>query len=139
MDNVPLPPALNDQCADPLPPQAREAIDLFNMGAYYKQHDLLEALWRAEEGPVRDLYRAILQVGIACYQVTRNNRRGALKMLQRSLRWLSHLPDVCRGVDVARLRADALRLREALLALPAESDLRTVEHLPLCRVHYWKE
>lgn len=134
MDDIP--PSLDDQCADPLPPQAREAIDLFNAGAYYRQHDLLEALWRAEKGPVRDLYRAILQVGIACYQVTRDNRRGALKMLQRSLRWLSTLPDVCQGVDVARLRADALRLREALLALPEGSDLRTLERSLLCRVYY---
>jgi len=114
---------LSAPCAGPLPPQAREAIELFNRGEYYRQHDLLEALWRQEPGPVRDLYRAILQVGIAYYQVTRGNRRGALKMARRSLRWLRALPDVCQGVDVARLRGDAARLRDALTAWPEGRDM----------------
>lgn len=126
---------LYEQCAAPLPPEAREAVALFNAGEYYKQHDLFEALWRAERGPVRDLYRAVLQVGVACYQVTRGNRRGALKMLSRGIRWLALLPDVCQGVDVARLRADALRLRGALAALPADADPRQLDPALLCRVH----
>ncbi|GAB4481014.1 MAG: hypothetical protein Kow00124_28300 [Anaerolineae bacterium] len=112
-----------DQCAEPLPPEAREAVALFNAGEYYRQHDALEALWMAETGPVRDLYRAILQVGVAYYQVERGNQRGALKMLLRSLQWLNMLPDVCRGVDVRQLREDALRVRDALQALPPDDDL----------------
>jgi uncharacterized protein len=115
---------LAEQCAQPLPPQARRAVELFNAGEYYRQHDLFEALWMAEQGPVRDLYRAILQVGIAYYQVTRGNRRGALKMLLRAVQWLNLLPDTCQGVDVARLRADAARVRAALEALPDGDDLR---------------
>jgi predicted metal-dependent hydrolase len=106
--------ALAGQCRDPLPPRAREAIRLFNAGQYYKQHDLLELQWREERGPVRDLYRAVLQVGIAYYQITRNNKQGAIKMLMRAARWLAILPDVCQGVDVARLREDALQVRRTL-------------------------
>ncbi len=104
------------QCADPAPPEALEAIRKFNAGEYYAQHDLLEALWMAEPGPVRDLYRAILQVGIAYYQIERGNRRGALKMLLRSVQWFALLPDVCQGVDVADLRANAAHVRAALEA-----------------------
>ncbi len=106
--------ALAGQCAEPLPPEAREAIAAFNAGEFYKQHDRLEALWRREPGPVRDLYRGILQVGVAYYQITRGNRQGALKMLLRSVQWLADLPDVCQGVDVKQLRTDANRVREAL-------------------------
>jgi len=106
--------AMRRQRAEPLPPEAVEAIRKFNAGEYYKQHDLFEALWVAERGPVRDLYRAILQVGIAYYQITRGNQRGALKMLLRSVQWLALLPDVCQGVDVARLKADAARVRAEL-------------------------
>lgn len=102
------------QCAEPLPPEAEEAIAQFNAGEYYRQHDLFEALWVAEPGPVRDLYRSILQVGVAYYQVERGNQRGALKMLLRSLQWLALLPDICQGVDVAGLRADADRVRAEL-------------------------
>lgn len=115
--------ALSTACDQPLPAQALEAIALFNQGEYYKQHDLLEALWMAETGPVRDLYRAILQVGVAYYQVTRGNRGGALKMLLRSMQWLVVLPPVCQGVDIEALRADAAQVRAALEALPADADL----------------
>lgn len=122
------------QCDQPLPPEAREAIEKFNRGEYYRQHDLLEALWMAEQGPVRDLYRAILQVGIACYQVTRGNPRGAVKMLLRSVQWLKVLPDVCQGVDVARLRQDAARLRDVLEAWPEGRDLAELDRSLLAKV-----
>ena len=85
---------LADQCREPLPPLARQGVEKFNAGEYYPQHDLFEEQWMAEAGPVRDLYRAILQVGIAYYQITRGNHRGALKMLLRSMQWLALLPDV---------------------------------------------
>ncbi len=76
---------LASQCAEPLPPRAREAVERFNAGEFYAQHDLFEAQWMDEPGPVRDLYRAILQVGVAYYHITRGNPRGARKMLLRSL------------------------------------------------------
>ncbi len=106
--------AMARQCDQPLPPEAREAVERFNSGDYYRQHDLFEALWMAERGPVRDLYRAVLQVGIAYYQITRGNQRGALKMLLRCVQWLALLPDVCQGVDVAQLKADASAVRAEL-------------------------
>lgn len=114
----PIDPALREQldcqCREPLPPRGREGIERFNAGEYYAQHDLFEALWVAEPGPVRDLYRAILQVGVAYYHVTRGNDRGALKMLRRSVQWFAALPDVCQGVDVRQLREDAARVRATL-------------------------
>lgn len=113
--------ALACGCEKPLPPEALSGIEKFNSGEYYAQHDLFEALWMKTEGPERELYRAILQVGIAYYQIERGNHRGAVKMLQRSVQWLALLPDVCQGVDVAQLRADSQQVRAALMALdPAE-------------------
>ncbi len=108
------------QCAGDLPPLARQGIELFNRGEYYRQHDLFEAQWMATDGPVRDLYRAILQVGVAYYQIERGNYRGALKMLQRSAQWLHWLPDTCQGVDVRRLRRDSYALRSELQRLGAQ-------------------
>lgn len=127
--------ALEAACGGPLPPRAREAIKLFNAGAYYRQHDLFEELWMEETGPVRELYRAILQVGVAYYQVTRGNYRGAYKVILRSLQWLNELPPVCQGVDVARLRADALRLRDALDALPDDAAPGALDASLLGKVH----
>ncbi len=105
---------LDCACRDSLPPLAQEGIARFNAGDYYRQHDLFEELWRQTTGPVRNLYQGILQVGIAYYQITQHNRRGAIKMLRRSARWLALLPDVCQRVDVQRLRRDSTRVRLAL-------------------------
>lgn len=105
---------LDCECQEALPELAQEALQQFNQGQYYKQHDSFEELWMKTEGPVRDLYRAVLQVGIAYYQIERGNYRGALKMLQRSVQWLLILPDVCQGIDVKQLREDSFRVRAEL-------------------------
>jgi predicted metal-dependent hydrolase len=112
--NAKLVKEMEDECGQPLPEEGLEGIQRFNAGEYYKQHDLFEALWVEEVGPVRDLYRAILQVGVAYYQITRGNHRGALKMLLRSVQWLALLPDECRGVDIQKLRQDSYRVRAEL-------------------------
>ena len=101
----------------PAAPAAEQGLQAFNRGEFYRQHDLFEAQWVETAGPVRDLYRAILQVGVAYYQIERGNYRGALKMLQRSVQWLFLLPDVCQGIDVAQLRRDSYRVRAELQRL----------------------
>jgi predicted metal-dependent hydrolase len=118
-EQVSLPRALQQarlecDCAADLPPLALAGVEKFNAGDYYAQHDLFESLWMQTESPVRDLYRAILQVGVAYYQIERGNGRGALKMLLRSRQWLSALPDVCQGVDVRGLREDSAQVRAEL-------------------------
>jgi predicted metal-dependent hydrolase len=112
--------ALACGCQEALPARAIEGIQKFNDGEYYAQHDLFEAQWMHETAPVRDLYRAILQVGVGYYQIERGNYRGALKTLQKSVQWLMLLPDVCQGVDVKQLRDDSLAVRAHLLELGAE-------------------
>lgn len=108
--------ALNCACAEELPPLARQAVDQFNAGEYYHQHDLFEAQWMAETGPVRELYRVVLQVGVAYYHITQGNYRGALRMLQRSVQWFVDLPDVCQGINLRQLRDDAAHVRAVLEA-----------------------
>jgi uncharacterized protein len=112
---------LECECQEALPALGQAGIVKFNAGEYYPQHDLFEELWMATEGPVRNLYQAILQVGIGYYQITRGNHRGALKMLLRSVQWISMLPDVCQGVDVKQLREDSYRVRAELERMPPEN------------------
>jgi hypothetical protein len=114
---------LAHECDQPLPDLARQGVEQFNAGEYYQQHDLFEALWVQTATPVRDLYRAVLQVGVAYYQITRGNGRGARKMLLRSLQWLHILPDRCQGIDVKALREDAARVRAELERLGDDADL----------------
>lgn len=112
--------ALTEQCAEPLPPRGVAAIERFNSGQYYDQHDLFEAQWMEDARPVRSLYQAVLQVGVGYYQVTRGNYRGALKTLQKSVQWLNLLPDVCQGVNIGQLRADSLAVRAELERLGSD-------------------
>ena len=112
--------ALEETCALPLADLARQGIEMFNNGHYYECHDFLEEAWMADESAGRDLYRGILQVGIAYYQIDRGNYRGALKMLLRVRQWLDPLPAICRQVNIARLREDVERVQQALEKLGPE-------------------
>jgi predicted metal-dependent hydrolase len=112
--------ALDSACREPLPDLAQRGIELFNEGEYYQCHDDLEEAWMAEKGRIRDLYRGILQVGIAYYQIQRGNYRGALKMLLRVRQWLDPLPPTCRGLNIDKLRRDATAVQEALTNLGPE-------------------
>ena len=123
MARVPDPATLKQlacECRQPLPALAIAGLREFNRGEFYRQHDLFEAQWVEVVGPVRDLYRGILQVGVAYYQIERGNYRGALKMLQRSVQWLALLPNTCQGIDVEQLRRDSNALRAELQRLGPE-------------------
>lgn len=107
-------------CAQPLSARAVEGIALFNRREFFEAHEVLEHAWNEEAGPARELYRGLLQVAVAYLQIERRNYNGALKMFLRMRQWLDPLPEVCRGVAVAQLRAEALAARAALEALGPE-------------------
>jgi predicted metal-dependent hydrolase len=111
--------ALND-CTGEIHPLAVRGLELFNQGEYFEAHEALELAWRDETGPVRDLYRGILQVGVAYYHIQRGNYTGARKMFQRAQRWLSPWPAECRGIQVETLRRDARLVEELVIALGPE-------------------
>lgn len=114
---VPHYQAIQNACQEPLSELAVLGIEKFNEGAYYACHDDLEEAWRQDDGPGRDLYRGILQVAIAYYQIERGNYRGATKMLLRMRQWLNPLPVVCRGVEVKTLLEDATIVQDELTSL----------------------
>lgn len=117
---IPDQTALTESCHEPLAELAEEGIALFNQGKYYKCHDALEEAWQQDESPARELYRGILQVGIAYYQIQRGNYRGAMKMLLRLRQWLGPLPPVCRGVNIAKLRQNAAEVQAIITELGPE-------------------
>jgi predicted metal-dependent hydrolase len=91
----------------PLPEMAMHAITQFNGREFWEQHETFEHVWKDEPGPVRQMYQGILQVGVAYLQIQRKNHIGARKLFQRAWQYLNVLPDVCQGVDIAQLKADA--------------------------------
>ncbi len=107
-------------CQGALPPLAINGLELFNHGEYFEAHEALETAWREESGPVRELYRGILQIAVAYYHILRGNYIGAVKMFHRSQTWLAPFPGSCRGIDLAGFRQDYARVEELLHRLGPE-------------------
>ncbi len=116
---VPDNSAITSACEQVLSDTARSGLEQFNRGEYFEAHETLEAAWNEDQTAGRELYRAILQVAVAYLQIQRGNYRGAVKMFMRVRQWIDPLPDHCRGVNVAELRADAERVYTELTALGA--------------------
>jgi predicted metal-dependent hydrolase len=93
-------------CQQPLPQAAVRGLQHFNTGEYFEAHEFLEAAWQAERGPVRELYRGVLQVAVAYYHIQRGNPAGALKLFARLRKWLAPFGPVCQGIDLSRLLED---------------------------------
>lgn len=104
-------------CADEPSPRFVLGIQQFNQREYFECHETLEGLWNDEPGPVRTLYKGILQVGVGCYHLLRGNAHGALIKLESGADYLEAFAPRCLGVDVAQLIADARHLRAELVAL----------------------
>jgi predicted metal-dependent hydrolase len=103
---------LSAACAAPAPPELRKAIEEFNSGEFFEQHETLELLWRATPEAIRHLYEGILQIGVGFYHLrVKHNFHGAAVKLDHGIRLLEAFPASCHGVDVARLRAEARRAR----------------------------
>jgi len=127
--------AMLSACREPLSGLALKGLEAFNRGDYFLSHEELELAWNQDSGPGRELYRAILQVAVAYLQIVRGNYRGAMKMFLRVRQWIDPLPDECRGVDVARLRSDAVQVHRALESLGPER-IDQFDRILLRPVHY---
>ena len=108
------------RCGEPPQPGLLRAVEQFNAREYFECHETLEAIWNAEPGPIRVLYKGILQVGVGCLHLLRHNYRGATIKLQTGADYLDPFAPRCMGVEVARLIADARRLRAEIVALEPE-------------------
>ncbi|HMB23274.1 MAG: DUF309 domain-containing protein [Chloroflexota bacterium] len=112
--------SLDRLCDAPLHPQAAEGLRLFNAGKYFEAHEALEEAWNAERGKIRDLYRGILQIAVVYLHITLNNYNGAVKVYERSQKWLKGWSTVCRGIEVGKLRRDAEAVIEEVKRLGTE-------------------
>jgi predicted metal-dependent hydrolase len=108
-------------CAEAPAAELAKAIHEFNGGEFFEQHETLELLWRATPGEIRHLYEGILQIGVGMHHLLVNkNFHGAAVKLDHGIRLLEAFPVTCHGIDVARLRDDALEARLKLIELGAD-------------------
>jgi predicted metal-dependent hydrolase len=101
------------------------ALALFEAGAWFTCHEVLEHLWLDETRPERDVYKGILQIAVGLLHAENGNHAGALRLLERGAGHLVPFQPARFGVDLAALRDEALRLRAALAALSPGQRLDT--------------
>lgn len=102
---------ITSPCQEKLHPQALAGIRHFNRQEFFEAHEALELAWREEPREIRNLYQAILQVGVAYYHIQNENYSGAVKLFQRSQAWLELFPAICLGLDLDRFREDFQRVQ----------------------------
>lgn len=111
-------------CIGRLHPRAKEGLQLFNAGEYFEAHEALEDAWNAEQGQAKNLYQGILQTAVVYLHITRGNYRGAIKVYERSLKWLKDIPHTCKGVHVGELKAD---VRQVMVEIQELGEERIAE------------
>lgn len=93
---------------------AIKGIYLFNHKKFFDAHEELELAWREEKGEIRDLYRGILQIGVAYYHIQRKNFCGGRKLLLRSQKWLQPYSGTYLGINIKKLKHDANQIYNKL-------------------------
>lgn len=87
-----------------VPGSFRQACDEFNAGLFFETHETLEELWQQERGPVRDLYKGLIQVAVAYVHISRNNHFGADRLFRTALAYLApYRADGAMGWDVDQI------------------------------------
>ena len=108
---------LRARCDEPPPQELLHAIEEFERGEYFEQHETLETLWRGTRTPIRDLYHGILQIGVGLHHLRRGNFHGANVLLEEGIERLRPFAPSCQRVDVAALIRDATRTRQRVIEL----------------------
>lgn len=112
---------MENSCKEKPPAELLEGIAQFNRGEYYDCHETLEKIWRDERRKIRDVYKGILQIGVAIYHAKRSNLKGAKRLVSSGRELLRPFAPQCMGIDVANLLQAAERFSEELDALASDT------------------
>lgn len=103
----------------------RRAVERFSRQQWYTCHDELEELWHEEQGPVRDVYKGVLQIAVAFYHEGRANRRGARRLLDSGMQLVEPFAPRALGLELADLLAQLAPFHNHL-----QADTATVYNGP---------
>jgi predicted metal-dependent hydrolase len=123
---------MENDCRKKPPLKLLEGIRQFNRGDYFDCHVTLEDIWMHEQGKIRDLYKGILQIGVALHHAKRSNLKGAIRLVSSGMELLSPFAPECMGIDVAHLLQSAGRFREELNQLASDPGL-SLRAVPVIR------
>jgi uncharacterized protein len=100
----------------------------FNAGRFFDAHEWIEEIWQFEHGPVRELYKGLIQIAAGFVHISRANAAGADRLLSTAIAHLApYRPLGAMGWDVERIASDTeeglRRVRDLSPARLAEFDL----------------
>jgi hypothetical protein len=92
----------------------QQAALLWQHQLFFEFHELLEGIWMDWRGPERRFLQGLIQLGVAFYQIQRNNYRGAMSMFRNGwAKTASHAPQYC-GVELKKFLGRVNECRERL-------------------------
>jgi uncharacterized protein len=93
---------------------------------FFEAHEHWEAVWLTIKEPEKSFLQSLIQMTAAFHHLQRNNRRGAMSLLRRTLHRLEHTPAHFGGIAAGQLRAE---VHEWLRLLDSE-NLSTMPDFP---------
>ncbi len=123
-----------DPCHQPPSIPLLVAVRQFNTGDYFICHETLEKLWLDEKGPLRDVYKGVLQIGIGLLHLQRDNEKGARVLLTNGRKLLAPFLPACLGLDLTTLCDEAAQVLAMLDDPERKSPLNLGEQRPKLRL-----
>lgn len=100
-----------------VPANLQLGCDEFNAGLFFECHERFEEIWQLEAGPVRNLYKGLIQVAAAFVHLQRGKFTGAERLLRTALGYLApYRPDGAMGFDVEAICRAAEDMYSRVLA-----------------------
>ncbi|MBW3582884.1 MAG: DUF309 domain-containing protein [Euryarchaeota archaeon] len=82
-------------------PRYLEGVRCFNRGEWFEAHEVLEDLWREDQGPTRSYWQGLIQAAVALEHWRRGNPRGARSQWGQAQAHLVRYAPHHEGLDVA--------------------------------------
>src|SRR5882724_10157595 len=84
-------------------PEYLHGIRLFNRGAFFEAHEVLEDVWRPATEPERKFLQGLIQVAVAFHHHSTGNLVGARSLLARAAKNLSGYSETFGGIQLSQL------------------------------------
>ena len=111
-----------------------QGIDLFNRRYFFEAHDVLEEIWQAEKGPLRNFFKGLIHLAGGFHHYQNENWRGSAALLTSGIVYLKPYGPEQMGIDLAVILprvqdqlAKVIRLRDGV------SGKEDVEFLTITR------
>jgi predicted metal-dependent hydrolase len=83
-----------------------EGLRLYHAGQFFTAHEAWESVWLGAPEPEKTFLQGVIQVTAAFHHLQRDNRLGAVLLLQAALRRLDRYPPRFGGIAVTLLCED---------------------------------